>query len=653
MRIKTIIVSVLILSGISLTAQENGILLTLGDEEVTLGEFERIYNKNNNENSLNRQKPEEYLQLFINFKLKVLEAESLGMDTTRKFIDELSGYRSQLAKPYLTDTTIRDAMVREAYERSKVDINASHILIKIDPKSPPEDTLIKYNKAMEIRQRIINGEPFEKVARATSEDASVRNNGGNLNYFTVFSMIYPFETAAYNTPVGGVSMPVRTDFGYHIIKVHDRRPARGQVKVAHIFIRLPDGTDETAKTEAWKRASMVYDSLEAGTDFAELAARYSDDPNSARQGGELPWFGTGRMIPEFENACFGIDNIGDYTKPIKTFYGWHIIKLLDRKTIGSFKEMKPELLEKTNRGDRASHKSHLFIEKLKQDYNYTLNDRALSYVVSQLDTSVFEGKWTVPESFGRDMLLFTIGDKQVTTGDFARYIKEQQSRRRAYSLRVYADEMLKEYSESVIMKYEEEQLPEKYPEFRHIVEEYHDGILLFDIMDERVWSKAVKDTAGLEQFHSNHLNDYMWGQRADAVIVSCDSTVNLEKARKAYRKIIKGRWDEEDFNRKFCQNDTLPCITFVTLLVEEGENEHVDKLNMKVGIGNNFRDGENTAFVVVRDIRDPEPRKLNEARGQITSDYQNELEMKWIEELRKKYPVKVNQSLLSRISYKE
>ncbi|HDR68383.1 MAG TPA: hypothetical protein ENN61_04960 [Bacteroidaceae bacterium] len=653
MSIKTIFLTVIFISGISLMAQDEKILVKLGDESVTLSEFERIYNKNNHENSLNRQTPEEYLELFINFKLKVLEAESLGMDTTQKFINELSTYVKQLAKPYLTDNSIRDEAVREAYERSKEDIHASHILLKLDPKATPEDTLLTYRKAMEIRQRIIDGEPFEKVARATSEDASAKRNGGNLNYFTVFSMIYPFETAAYNTPTGEVSMPVRTSFGYHIIRVHDRRPARGQIKVAHIFVRLPEEMGEEEKTESWKKINMVYDSLKAGADFAKMAERYSEDPASARTGGEMPWFGTGRMIPEFENACFEIENIGDFTKPVKTYYGWHIIKLIDRKPIGTFEEMKPDLLEKTNRGDRAEHKSKLFIEKLKKDYNYKLNEETLAYVTGQLDSAVFEGTWEIPETYNRNLPLFSIGKKKITAGDFAEYITHQQTRKKAYPFQVYADELLRSYSESVILQYEEDQLPEKYPEFRYIVDEYHDGILLFDIMDDKVWSKAVKDTTGLKKFHQAHKTDYMWGQRADAVMIQCDSTVDIEKVRKNYKKIMKGRLDEDRLNKKFCKNDTLPCITVKKYLLEQGENEHIDKMNMTTGIGENFKDGEKTAFVVVREIRPPEPKMLNDARGQITSDYQNYLEQQWIKELKEKYPVEVNKALLSKIPFNQ
>ena len=650
MSMRTILLNLFLIAGVSMMAQKNDILLKIGNENVSLSEFERIYSKNNNENSLNRQTPEEYLELFINFKLKVLEAESLGMDTTNKFITELNTYKSQLAEPYLTDDSIRELMIVEAYERAQYDIHASHILLILDENASPEDTLAKYEKAMEIRQRIVDGEPFEKVARATSEDASVKRNGGDLNYFTVFRMIYPFETAAYNTPVGDISMPVRTSFGYHLIKVHDRRPARGQVKVAHIFIRVPENMPEEDKAAAWNKIQMVYDSLEAGVDFKRLAQSYSEDPNSANNGGEMPWFGTGRMIPVFEDACYAIENIGDYTKPLKTFYGWHIIKLIDKKPIGTFEEMKPQLTEQVNRGDRAKHKSDMFVNKLKDEYGYSVNTEALEYFASQLDSTAFNRQWKIPETLDMDMHLLTIGDKEVSLGDFAQYVQENQPRNlKPHAYITFTNNKFKAFEESVVRDYEEANLPDKYPEFRYIVEEYHDGILLFDIMDERVWTKAVADTTGLEAFHKAHKSDYMWGERYEAQLIECDSTVNLAAVRKQSKKLIAGKLSEEKLNDKFCVNDSIPCIKVTEIIAEEGDDPNIDAMNGQIGMGEPFAKDDATAFIVLTGIRKPEPKELNEARGQITSDYQNFLEKQWIEELKAKYPVEVNKELLSKV----
>lgn len=632
-----------------LLGQESPVLMTIGDEQVSLEEFERIYRKNNNETSLNRQDPETYLELFINFKVKVKEAEALGMDTTAKFINELEGYRKQLAKPYLVDEEAKEKMMKEAYEWSKYDIRANHILIRLPESPSPEDTLAAYDKIMEIRARIKGGEAFDVVARATSEDASVQQNGGDLNYFTVFSMVYPFELMAYTTPVGQLSMPFRTSYGYHIIMVVDKRPARGAIKVAHIFIRTPSGTGEEEKKEAYEKVQMVYDSLQMGTDFGALAMRYSDDRASAQSGGEIPWFGTGRMIPEFEDACFAIEKKGDYSKPFKSFYGWHIVKLIDKKEIGSYEEMKPELQQKIDRSDRNAARTDNFIAKLKNEYQFSENREALQPVYQAVDSTLMLGTWKAGGLKDLSSQLMKIGDQKVLTGAFASYMEEEQYHGKARDPKVWIDQLYKSFSDEIVIGYEEARLPEKYPEFRYIYEEYHDGILLFDIMDQRVWSMAITDTTGLEAFYKEHRKSYMWEERIDAYVVTCSNGADLAGIRKAYKKISKGKLDQEALNAKFCSNDTVPCITLTHYLVEKGENEMIDSQNGVSGLGPVIENEETSTFVLIKGKRSPEPKKLDEARGQVTSDYQEYLEAEWLKSLKEKYPVTINQDLLKKI----
>jgi peptidyl-prolyl cis-trans isomerase SurA len=624
--------------------------MTIGEEDVSLAEFERIYRKNNNENSLNRQSPEEYLDLFINFRLKVMEAEAMGMDTTTKFKEELAGYREQLAKPYLADEATKEEMMREAYERSKEDINASHILIKMSANPTPEDTLAVYEKMVEIRERILGGESFESVARATSDDGSVSRNGGNLGYFTAFSMIYPFETMAYNTPVGEVSMPFRTSYGYHILQVHDRRPARGKIKVAHIFIRSPEDMPAEEKARAAEQAQMVYDSLMLGTDFGTMAQTYSQDPNTAKRGGEIPWFGTGRMIPEFENAAFGIEEIGGICAPVQSTYGWHIIKLQDKQGIGSYEEMKPDLQEKANRGDRMAQQTKRYVAKLKADYNFSMDSAQADRIKTNIDTTLLYATWDGAGLENDPTPLFTIEEKVYTVGDFVGFVLEKQALNKGRVPENYLNDLLERYTKEEIIAYEDSQLPEKYPEFRYIYEEYHDGILLFDIMDQQVWSKAVNDTTGLEAFHQAHRTDYMWGARTEALLFTCTGGTDLEGLKKASKKIARGKLDLETLNSTFCSNDTVDCISWEQVLVEQGENERVDATGGQSGMGDVSQEEDgSSSFVIVTGKRGPEPKELNEARGQITSDYQNYLETEWLKELKAKYPVEVNRELLARI----
>lgn len=634
---------------LGLFSQESPVLMTIADEDISLEEFERIYKKNNNEASLNRQSPEEYLELFINFKLKVMEAESLGMDTTTKFTTELEGYREQLAKPYLIDEETRETLILESYERSKIDVNASHILLKLPANPTPEDTLATYKKILAIRDRIVRGEDFETVAKATSEDGSVGRNGGNLGYFTVFSMIYTFETVAYTTPVGDISMPFRSTYGYHILKVHDSRPARGQIKVAHIFVRTPADMSEEQKEKAYAKAHMVYDSLSLGRDFAYMATIYSEDPSSAKSGGEIPWFGTGRMIPEFENTSFAIENKGDYTKPFKSFYGWHIVKLIDKKEIGTYEELKPDLQEKANRGDRMQYQTELYVERLKTVNGFIEHDEAKEKVYAAVDTSLLKGDWTGGGLVNDATPLIEIGQRTITTGEFVAYIMKKQARGKSRDIVQYVNLLYTDFTREEVIGYEDSILSDKYPEFRFIYEEYHDGILLFDIMDQKVWSKAVSDTLGLKAFHKGHKGDYMWEQRSDALILTCSDEADLAGIRKAYKKIAKGRLDEAALNLAYCTNDTIPCISIEKVLVEAGENEMVDAMNGKPGLGPLITGDNSQSFVILKKVMGPQAKKLNEARGQITSDYQAYLEEQWIEELKIKYPVEVDQSLLSGI----
>ena len=632
-----------------LLGQESPVLMTIGDEQVSLEEFERIYRKNNNEASLNRQNPEDYLELFVNFKVKVKEAESLGMDTTTKFINELEGYRKQLAKPYLVDEEAKEAMMEEAYEWSKYDIRASHILIRLPENPSPEDTLAAYDKIMEIRSRIQSGEAFDVVARATSEDASVHQNGGDLNYFTVFSMVYPFEKVAFNTKVGLLSMPFQTSYGYHILKVVDKRPARGSIKVAHIFIRTPSGISEDQKKEAYGKVQMVYDSLQIGADFGALAMHHSDDRSSAISGGEIPWFGTGRMIPDFEDACFDLEKKGDYSKPFKSFYGWHIVKLIDKKEIGSYEEMKPELQHKIDRSDRSTARSANFISKLKTEYHFSENREALQAIYQSADSTLRLGTWKAGSLKNLNSILMKIGEQEVLTGRFASYVEEKQYHGKARDPRVWVDQLYNSFSDELVIAYEEARLSEKYPEFKYIYQEYHDGILLFDIMDQKVWSMAITDTAGLETFYKEHRKSYMWEERTDAYIVQCTKGADLAGTRSAYKKIAKGKLDQEALNAKYCSSDTIPCITLTHLLVEKGENALIDAQKGVSGSGPVLEDVGSSTFVIVKGQRSPEPKKLDEARGQITSDYQEFLESEWLKSLKEKYPVSINQDLLKQI----
>lgn len=637
-----LLIVAMIFSGLVFSQENNSeILLKIDNKEITKSEFERIYKKNNNENTLDKKSLEEYLDLFINFKLKVLEAENLGLDTTKAFKKELKGYRNQLAKPYLTDKNVNEALLKEAYDRMLYDINASHILFTLESDASPEDTLRIYNKIIDLRNRILNGEKFGKIARKHSQDPSAKSNGGNLGFFTAFQMVYPFESVTYNTKVNEVSMPCRTKFGYHIIKVHEKRDAQGEIKVAHIMVATPNSSTPENVAKAKDKISTIFDKLKAGEEFSLLAKESSDDKGSAKKGGELPWFGTGRMVPEFEKAAFALINKGDISEPIKTNFGWHIIKLVDKKGIIPYEDLKAELKNKISRDERANKGRKAIIARLKSEYNYKEYKKNINPLYALIDTSVYTMEWSAEKAKNLNKTLFAFADNKFTQYDFAKYLASKRVRMNM-SLNKAVDFYYNVFINETIIKYEESRLEEKYPEFMFLMKEYHDGILLFELTDKMVWSKAIKDSIGLESFHKQNKDNYMWGERAEATIFHCAN----EKVKAATQKLIakkekKGYSNEDILNIINKKNENN--LKTETEIYSKGDNDLADFYVWKEGEVKE----DNTIFTYKKLA--PMPKSLKEARGLITADYQSHLEEKWILELKNKYKVTVNKDVLTHI----
>lgn len=626
------------------------VLMTIGGKPVTKSEFLAIYNKNNNskEAATDKKGLNEYVDLFVNFKLKVREAEEMGLDTSAAFKNELEGYRKQLAQPYLTDNEVNEKLLKEAYERLQTDVRASHILVKVDQNALPKDTLEAYNKAIAIRNRILKGESFDAVAKQVSDDPSAKDNGGDLGYFTALQMVYPFENAAFNTKIGEISQPVRTRFGYHIIKVVDKRPAQGQVLVSHIMVKLSKDAPEEEKQKAKAKIDEIYQKVKAGEDFAELAKQFSDDKGSAKKGGELPMFGTGRMVMEFEKAAFALKNNGDVSEPIQSQYGWHIIKRLDKKELAPFEEMKNELKAKISKDTRSQMGRESFIAKLQKEYKFTENLKARDEFYKVMDSTIFEGKWTADKAKKLNKTLFTLGDKTFTQQDFAKYIESHQARRAKTNTQAVVNDLYKQFKDESIIAYEESRLEQKYPEFRALMQEYRDGILLFELTDRKVWSKAVKDSAGLQEFYEKNKENFKWGERVDATIyiaANDDIAKNVRKMLKDKKK--KGYTDEKILAA--INKDTQLNLKIENGKFQKGENEWVDKVKWQEGISEDIKKDKQTAFVVIHKVLPPEPKTLAEARGLVTAEYQNHLEKQWIDSLKKKYNVQINQEVLSSI----
>ncbi len=616
------------LSIATVCAQENEILLTIGDTKVSKAEFERIYKKNNSNlyNESDKKTPSEYLELFIDFKLKVIEAEQLKMDTTSAFIKELGGYREELAAPYLTNVKFNDDLVHELHTRMTKEVHASHILLTVDKNATREQEQEVLEKILKIRQEIIDGKDFGEAAVEYSQDPSAKNNKGDLNYFTAFQMVTPFENAAFNTPIGEVSEPVRSSFGYHLLTVHDIRDNQGEILVAHIMKMFPQNATPEIKQRLKAQIDSIYAELQNGADFAELAKATSDDKRSSVQGGEMPWFSAGRMIPEFAGPAFSIKTIGAYTEPVETPFGYHIIKKLDGRPVPSFEDSKEEIINRIKRDpERSITSKKAFITELKEEYNYFENKVGMD--------SLWGKKIENPINL-ENLEIFNIDNKSYTVEDFQKYLSDQKIQIGLY-LSFFDNWII-----DAITKLEDLKLEEKYPDFRYLIQEYHDGILLFNISEEKIWNYAAQDSAGLQAFYEKQGEKHMWEERFKGMIITCKNTEVREDAEKYLAENIT----MEEILDLINKDENLISLTEGAW--EEGINPIVDYYVWNQPEPENF----NSELTFIRgDKISPEPKTLDEARGLYISDYQKYLEEQWIKELRKKYKITVNRKLLKTI----
>jgi peptidyl-prolyl cis-trans isomerase SurA len=622
-----------------LAQDKNATVLTVDGEPTSLEEFENIFRKNNRDSAISQQSLDEYMELFINFKLKVKEAREAGLDTVKKFKTELDGYRNQLARPYLTDSDKLNDLMREAYQNQTQEVRAMHILIKADANATPADTLKAYNKTMAIRERLMKGEDFASLAKAVSEDPSAKDNGGDLGYFTAFQMVYPFEKAAYDTKVGEVSMPVRTRYGYHLIKVVDKRSARGEIHVAHIVVKPKSETDGEANAQT-KINEIYQKSLSGESTFEDLASKFSDDPTSAKKGGELAWFGTGKMVIEFEDAAYSLKNNGDVSQPFKTSFGWHIVKRLDYKPLPSFESMEKELKNKVSKDSRAEQTRKSFVEKLKKEYAYTIDEAELAKLVEKADSNAFEGKLYVNKKSLEKPLISMTG-LTITVNDFNEHMRTKGRSKPTMSPADFVKTSALKLGEDKLLQLEDARLEEKHTAFRLLMKEYREGILLFEMTDQMVWSKAVKDTAGLAAYYEANKENFKWPERANVIMYTCSTPEIAKKT----RKMLNAGKDKSTIAGELNQESQL------NLQVQEGvfareDNALLDKTTWKVGISEDIADNGQIVIVQFKEIIPPTIKKLDEARGMITSEYQTYLEQQWITEMRAEHKYQVNKEVL-------
>jgi peptidyl-prolyl cis-trans isomerase SurA len=671
---KIVAVLLIAISAFTLKAQEKeSVLLTIGGKDVTLMEFNAIFNKNNTKNNITEAAINEYLDLYIKFKLKVREAEELGYDTLPGFKKELAGYRKQLAQPYLTDKNVTEALIKEAYERMKFEIRASHILVRVDAEADAKDTLLAYNKIMSLRKRAVKGEDFNKIIKeVTNKDYILKTNqelsywtnpkesiidAQDLGYFSALQMVYPFETAVYNTKVGDVSKPIRTRFGYHIVKVVDKRPARGTLTTAHIMIKASAKDAPEVAKNSESKINEIYEKLtKENADFAVLAKQFSQDPGSARRGGELPKFTTGKMVEEFETAAFALKKDGDFSKPFKTQFGWHIVKRLSYEPLGSYEDLYNVVKSKVSRDSRSNKSKEALLKKIKEDNNFKeyIKERNDFYKLITKD-EFYTGTWDVKKANNYKKVMFGFyakdGDKvEYTQTDFANLLANQKPinskiSKESFSVNAEINRLYKKVIEKTAINFKDERLPKTNNEFRLLMQEYRDGILLFDLTDKKVWSKAVKDTTGLKEFYEKNKNNYMWGERVDATIYVCSTDAVAEKVAKLIKNKAKKGYTNADI-LKMVNTESQLDLTIKEGKFTKEDNEDIAKATWKNGTTSIIKNEKNTAIVFINKVLAPAPKQLNEVRGLVTSDYQNFLEEEWVKALKAKYEVVVNKEVL-------
>ena len=572
------------------TIAQDETLMTINGKAISAAEFMYIYEKNNQAGAIDPKSMDEYLDMFINFKLKVAEAEAQGIDTTESFKKELQGYRAQATPKYLQDEQAMDSLVEMSWRHMAKNRRAAHIAIQCPQaadSAQQADALAKINEAYERvtkgwsekkgRRTIQHGPvAFDVEARRISTDPNVQETGGELGWITPFRYVYPLEEAVYGTAVGQISKPFRTAYGWHIVLVEEERD-HVEVKASHIMKMVPRGEGAQTDSIAAKQKALIDSIAKIVTkdNFAEVAKIESEDRGSSTRGGELGWFGKGMMVKPFEDTAFGLKD-GEISAPFQTAYGWHIIYKEGERGILPLDSMRQQVLRQVQRDERVMEADKSFVRKTRAEYN--------------LDASMTDAE-----------------------------------------VKAYADAHLED----------------KYPELKNLVQEYHDGILLFEVSLREVWDKAAKDTTGLETFFKANKKQYTWEQpRWKGYVLQCKD----ESSARAARSIIKSAEKDsvESYINRRLNTDSIQYVKVQYGLWEQGKNAAVDKYGLKIK-NTEFTPSEELPIVVCVGKKLKSPEEWSDEKGKVTTDYQDYLEAEWIKQLRAKYEVKVNQEVWEKL----
>ena len=614
-------------------------LITISGEPILANEFIRVYNKNLNLVQDDSQKNvDSYLELFVNYKLKLTEAKALRYDKDPKYINEFKSYKNQLTKTYLTDKNVTDDLVREAYERTKNEVKAQHILVLLDEVET--DTLAAYSKIKAYRQRFIN-EDFESLKKELHNGKTTYIE--DLGYFSAFKMVYNFETAAYATEVGSVSQPFRTRFGFHVVKILEKRKSKGEVSVAHIMIA---NTQKDTTLVAKDRIQELYRLLLQGEDFGELAKQFSDDKSSSMRGGELKPFKSGQINSEiFETTAFELSPSNPISKPIQTQFGWHILKYINKNPIQSFEKLQPELKNKVGKDSRSQLVKAKMLERLLAEYQIENPNSNLATLETNLSYNTSENIWELPSKFNKDQSFLSIKNQTYSYGDFLEYLnKNQKLIKKEWATSVIVKKQYASFLERSVFKYKEENLENENQEFAHILNEYREGLLLFDLMQDKIWEGAKNDSIGLQEFYNSNKQNYIWPDRIEGSVARSTDVKFVKKVRKYWAKNQSNQTISEVLN-KDQQN-----VIFSNGELELGHPTLPKGIEFKTGLSKVIEENSNFYVVNITAVKPTSPKTFEEAKGQLVADYQIELESRWINELRDKFKVNINQDVLAKVN---
>ncbi|WP_298903541.1 peptidylprolyl isomerase [uncultured Psychroserpens sp.] len=620
--------------------KDKDVLFTVDGEPVMATEFIRVYNKNLDLVKDETQKDiDAYLDLFVNYQLKVKEARRLDLDKDPNYLREFNNYKKQLTRNFMSDNKVTDALVREAYDRTTNDVKASHILVRIDETET--DTTAVYNQLLKLRERILN-EGYATVQKDVHDGKTIFAE--DLGYFGGFKMVYPFETVAFNTEIGEVSMPFRTRFGYHIVKVFDKRKSLGEATVAHIMVA---NTQKDTTVVPEKRIYQIYKKIEQGEKFESLAKQFSDDKSSSKKGGALAPFTGGQLSSkEFEDVAFSLENEGDISKPFKTDYGWHIVKLIRKTGIQPFEDVKVQLQNRVKRDSRSKLINSALVKKLAAKYKVEKDNDQLAYFEGILNDSYFKQAWKAPEDFNGDPTIMTIRDLKISNKEFLGYLMKNQRKyyNRRANIKTLVQTEFSAFYETQVLKYHEDNLEYENEDFAFVLKEYRDGLLLFDLMEKEVWNRASKDTLGLKEFFENNRSKYVWKDRVDGIILSSAS----EKTMKKIKRELENGTSVEDVMSQMNTKDDLNVISTADIF-ESGNQALPEDFDFKAGISKVYKHNDAFHVIKVNGILPAQPKTLDEARGKAVSDYQGFIEDNWVQGLNQRFKIKHNNAVLKRV----